>query len=112
MTSTNSTPTVAPPVPTSEKTARSRCERSAAGSARPWLGASSRSAGSGRTRRKAREGSTRIVVPFLLAALGCSAPPPPHGVIRVLLDRDPETLDPRFCTDPLCVRLTRLLYAS
>jgi len=42
----------------------------------------------------------------------CEGPSPPPGTLRLLVDREPETLDPRFCTDPLCVKLTRILYAS
>jgi peptide/nickel transport system substrate-binding protein len=54
---------------------------------------------------------TRLLL-FLAVLASCRAAPPPHGTIRVLVANEPETLDPRFCTDPLCVKVTRLLYAS
>lgn len=48
-----------------------------------------------------------------LAAAGCPGRPAadPHAV-TVLLANEPDTLDPRMCTDPTCVKVTRLLYRS
>jgi peptide/nickel transport system substrate-binding protein len=48
-----------------------------------------------------------------LLSLGCDhAPPPPARPLEVLVANDPETLDPRYATDAVGLRVTRLLHAG
>ena len=48
-----------------------------------------------------------------LSLAGCSSrPEPARDAVTVLLPREPDTLDPRMCVDPYCVKITRLLYRS
>lgn len=50
---------------------------------------------------------------LLLALAACSGRPAPDpDLVTVLVAREPDTLDPRMCVDPSCVKVTRLLYRS
>jgi len=52
------------------------------------------------------------LVACLVAPACAGRPPPDRDAVIVLVAREPDTLDPRMCIDPSCVKLTRLLYRS
>ncbi|MBI2894710.1 MAG: ABC transporter substrate-binding protein [Deltaproteobacteria bacterium] len=59
------------------------------------------------------EGSTVLVLVLCLLAASCGGrPTAARDAVVVLLPREPDTLDPRMCGDPACVKITRLIYRS
>lgn len=59
---------------------------------------------------RSRAGSL-LVLALVVAACGGRSEPD-RDAVTVLVAREPDSLDPRMCIDPSCVKVTRLLYRS
>ncbi|MDP9149623.1 MAG: ABC transporter substrate-binding protein, partial [Myxococcota bacterium] len=65
-----------------------------------------------RSRRARWEAAAPILLGFVLGCGGQRAPEPETRPIEMLVANDPETLDPRYATDAVGLRTTRLVHAG